>query len=327
MRSPFVVIGAAIMAFTVDKSLACTFLWVIPLLSVIVILIMKVTIPMYRSAQKALDTILSRVRENLRGVRVLRAFSLENDEKKAFHAETEHLKSIQTSSGRISALLNPLTYAIVNIAIAVILLEGRRRYDISLVEAGAIVAVVNYMSQVLVELIKLANLIVTISRAIASAKRIESVWCLQTVESKIDRAKKGVRTVLLMGAVSTFVIEAGYFAVGEFGLMLFTTDSEVLSIGVSMMRYIVPWYITYIAIELLSGAIRGAGKSLIPTLISVVGICVLRMIWIFVVPYINPTILGVLASYPFSWIVTSVLFIVYYFKGDIYNEKRKPRIA
>ena len=130
-----------------------------------------------------------------------------------------------------------------------------------------------------------------------------------------------------MGAVSTFVIEAGYFAVGEFGLMLFTTDSEVLSIGVSMMRYIVPWYITYIAIELLSGAIRGAGKSLIPTLISVVGICVLRMIWIFVVPYINPTILGVLASYPFSWIVTSVLFIVYYFKGDIYNEKRKPRIA
>ena len=144
---------------------------------------------------------------------------------------------------------------------------------------------------------------------------------------KIDRAKKGVRTVLLMGAVSTFVIEAGYFAVGEFGLMLFTTDSEVLSIGVSMMRYIVPWYITYIAIELLSGAIRGAGKSLIPTLISVVGICVLRMIWIFVVPYINPTILRVLASYPFSWIVTSVLFIVYYFKGDIYNEKRKPRIA
>ena len=128
-------------------------------------------------------------------------------------------------------------------------------------------------------------------------------------------------------AITTFVGEAGYFAVGEFGLMLFTTDSEVLCIGVSMMRYIVPWYITYIAIELLSGAIRGAGKSLIPTLISVVGICVLRMIWIFVVPYINPTILGVLASYPFSWIVTSVLFIVYYFKGDIYNEKRKPRIA
>lgn len=179
MRSPFVVIGAAIMAFTVDKSLACTFLWVIPLLSVIVFLIMKVTIPMYRSAQKALDKILSRVRENLRGVRVLRAFSLENDEKKAFHAETEHLKSIQISSGRISALLNPLTYAIVNIAIAVILLEGRRRYDISLVEAGAIVAVVNYMSQVLVELIKLANLIVTISRAIASAKRIESVFAIK----------------------------------------------------------------------------------------------------------------------------------------------------
>ena len=162
MRSPFVVFGAAIMAFTVDSQLASTFLWVIPLLSLIIFLVMRKTIPMYRDAQKALDKLLSRVRENLRGVRVLRAFSLEGEEK-----------------GRISALLNPLTYAIVNIAIAIILLEGREKYNLSLIEAGSIVAVVNYMSQMLVELIKLANLIVTISRAIASGKRIESVFRIE----------------------------------------------------------------------------------------------------------------------------------------------------
>ena len=155
MRSPFVVFGAAIMAFTVDSQLASTFLWVIPLLSLIIFLVMRKTIPMYRDAQKALDKLLSRVRENLRGVRVLRAFSLEGEEKKSFSGEAESLRSIQISSGRISALLNPLTYAIVNIAIAIILLEGREKYNLSLIEAGSIVAVVNYMSQMLVELIKL----------------------------------------------------------------------------------------------------------------------------------------------------------------------------
>ena len=140
---------------------------------------------------------------------------------------------------------------------------------------------------------------------------------------KIDRAKKGVRTVTLMAAVSTLVIEAGYFLIGRYGLMLFITDSVVLEIGVAIMKYIVPWYITYIAIELLSGAIRGAGKSLIPTLISVFGICVLRIVWIYVVPLFDNTIFGVLFSYPFSWVVTSLLFIIYYFKGNIYQMKKK----
>lgn len=140
---------------------------------------------------------------------------------------------------------------------------------------------------------------------------------------RIDRARKGVRTVMLMSIVSTFAIEAGYFLIGRYGLMLFITDSAVLDIGVAMLRYIVPWYITYIAIELLSGAIRGAGKSLIPTLISVVGICLLRIVWIIAVPSFNPTVTGVLASYPFSWVVTSVLFILYYWKGRIYEHKWK----
>ena len=136
---------------------------------------------------------------------------------------------------------------------------------------------------------------------------------------KIDRARKGVRTVTIMAAVSTLAIEAGYFLVGRYGLMLFITDSAVLEIGVSIMKYIVPWYITYIAIELLSGAIRGVGKSLIPTLISVFGICVLRIVWIYVSPAINPTLFGVLFSYPLTWVVTSLMFIIYYFKGNIYR--------
>ena len=139
---------------------------------------------------------------------------------------------------------------------------------------------------------------------------------------KIDRARKGVRTVVLMSAVSTLAIEAGYFLVGRYGLMLFITDSAVLEIGVSIMHYIVPWYITYIAIELLSGAVRGVGKSLIPTLISVFGICVLRIIWIYISPAVSPTLFGVLFSYPFSWIVTSLLFIIYYFRGHIYDIRK-----
>lgn len=140
---------------------------------------------------------------------------------------------------------------------------------------------------------------------------------------KIDRAKKGVRTVTIMSAISTFVIEAGYFIVGRYGLMLFITDSAVLEIGISIMHYIVPWYITYIAIELLSGAIRGVGKSFVPTLISVFGICVLRILWIYIVPVFDTSLFGVLFSYPFSWIVTSLLFIIYYFKGHIYETQKK----
>ena len=140
---------------------------------------------------------------------------------------------------------------------------------------------------------------------------------------KVDRARKGVKTVTIMSIISTLVIEAGYFLVGRYGLMLFITDSEVLEIGVSIMHYIVPWYITYIAIELLSGAIRGVGKSLVPTLISVFGICVLRVIWIYISPLISPTLFGILFSYPFSWVVTSMLFIIYYYKGNIYDSRKK----
>lgn len=179
MRSPFVVFGAAIMAFTVDSSLALAFAVVIPLLGLAVYLIMRRTVPMYRSVQGALDRILSRVSENLSGARVLRAFGKERDEEGEFSSDLSSLLSIQLRSGRISALLNPLTYAIINLAIAVLISAGRHRYDLGLIEVGAIVALVNYMSQILTELIKLANLIITISRAIASWRRIDSVFSIE----------------------------------------------------------------------------------------------------------------------------------------------------
>ncbi len=176
MRSPFVVFGAAIMAFTVDSSLALIFAGVIPVLGLVVFLIMRRTVPMYRSVQGALDKILGRVRENLSGIRVLRAFGKERSEEASFSSELSSLLGIQLSSGRISALLNPLTYAIINLAVAVLINAGKNRFSMNLIEVGAIVALVNYMSQILTELIKLANLIITISRAVASWKRIESVF-------------------------------------------------------------------------------------------------------------------------------------------------------
>ncbi len=179
MRSPFIVFGAAVMAFTVDSSLAVIFAVVIPVLGFVVFLLMRYTVPMYSRVQGALDKVLSRTRENLSGVRVLRAFGKERNEEKAYGADLEALRGLQMSSGRVSALMNPLTYVIINFAVAVLISCGRTRYNLGLAEAGTIVALVNYMSQILAELIKLANLIITIARAIASGKRIQAVFNLE----------------------------------------------------------------------------------------------------------------------------------------------------
>ena len=192
MRSPFVVFGAAIMAFTVDARLALVFAVVIPVLGLIVFLIMRKTVPMYRSVQGALDRILSRVRENLSGIRVIRAFGKEREEERDFSGDLASLMDLQPSSGRISALLNPLTYVIINLAIAVLISAGRARYGAGLIEIGGIVALVNYMSQILVELVKLANLIITISRAVASWRRIETVFRTEpSMTDKLDAAEEG----------------------------------------------------------------------------------------------------------------------------------------
>ena len=195
LRSPFVVIGAALMAFTVDSTLSWIFVIAIPVLSVIVAAIMSFTIPMYRKVQGALDRVLSRTRENLQGVRVLRAFGKEDDEVASFTEDLASLNDLQVRSGRVSALLNPLTYVVINLAIIAIIYAGRARYEASLIEIGAIVALVNYMNQILVELVKFANLLVTISRAIASGRRIEAVFSIKpSMEDTDDAVETGLDT-------------------------------------------------------------------------------------------------------------------------------------
>ena len=138
---------------------------------------------------------------------------------------------------------------------------------------------------------------------------------------RTDRARKGVRTCTMLSAAGTLIIEAAFLTIGTEILRLFTADPEVLDIGHDIIVCIVPWYISYIAIELLSGATRGVGKSLVPTVISLVGICMLRIIWIYMVPLLTPRLEGVLFSYPLTWVVTSLMFIIYYLKGHIYDRR------
>lgn len=210
MRSPFIVFGAAIMAFTVDSSLAVIFAIVIPLLGLFVYIIMKATIPMYRKVQGALDRITLRTRENLRGVRVIRAFGMEGREDELFLSDLASLNDLQIRSGRISALLNPISMLVINLSIAAIAAYGRVRYNASLIEVGAIVALVNYMSQILLELIKLANLIVLISRAIASAKRLESVFEMESsIKDGSEKEADGNAPAVAFSDVSLIYREGG----------------------------------------------------------------------------------------------------------------------
>ena len=175
MRSPFIVFGAMIMAFTVDVRASWIFAVLIPVLSVVVFGIMCGTIPLYRRVQARLDKVLGTARENLTGVRVIRAFGKEESEKQKFHTYTEELNRSQRFVGRISAIMNPATYAIVNIAIVVLIYCGALRVDTGDLTQGQVIALYNYMSQILIELIKLANLIITITKAVACGKRIQGV--------------------------------------------------------------------------------------------------------------------------------------------------------
>lgn len=183
LRSPFVVFGAMIMAFTVDVRSALTFAAVIPLLSVVVFGIMLITMPLYKKAQKGTDKLLTRTRENLAGVRVIRAFGNENEEISAFRGENDTLTLIQRRVGRISALMNPLTYVLINIAVLLLIHTGAVRVSEGNLTQGEVVALYNYMSQILVELIKLANLIISITKALASASRIADVLSIESTEN------------------------------------------------------------------------------------------------------------------------------------------------
>ena len=176
LRSPFIVFGAMIMAFTIDVKAALVFVAAIPLLSIVVFGIMVVTTPMYRKVQGGLDAVLGITRENLTGVRVLRAFNKEESERKRFEATNGALAQMQKAVGRLSALMNPVTYIIINGAVIALVWTGAWQVENGVITQGEGVALVNYMSQILVELIKLANLIVTITKAIACGNRIESIF-------------------------------------------------------------------------------------------------------------------------------------------------------
>lgn len=181
LRSPFIVFGAMIMAFTIDAKIALIFLIAIPVLAVIIFGIMKITSPLYRTVQERLDKILGITRENLTGVRVVRAFGKERLEAERFETANGLLNSMQLSVGRISALMNPLTYVVVNLATIAILNMGAFKINSGMLLSGDVVALVNYMSQILIELVKLANTVVLLSKALASLNRIEGV--LETAPS------------------------------------------------------------------------------------------------------------------------------------------------
>lgn len=176
LRSPFIVFGAAVMAFTVDVKAAIVFAVVIPILAVVVLGIMAVSMPLYRKVQAGLDGILGRTRQNLTGVRVIRAFDKEEAEKEDFNNENQILTNLQLLVGKISALTNPVTYIFLNVALVVLLYVGAIRVDGGLLTQGKVIALVNYMSQILVELIKLANTIVLSTKAVACGKRIQTVF-------------------------------------------------------------------------------------------------------------------------------------------------------
>lgn len=176
LRSPFIVIGAMVMAFTIDVPAALIFAVVIPALFVVVMAIVIVTIPMFQKVQKKLDAVLGITRENLSGVRVIRAFTREAEEVQEFDRRSDTLVHFQLFAGRISALMNPLTYVMINLALVALIYRGAIRVDTGHLTQAQVVALVNYMGQILVELIKFANLIITITKSIASGNRIQSVF-------------------------------------------------------------------------------------------------------------------------------------------------------
>ena len=188
LRSPFVVIGAMVMAFTVDSKAAITFAVVIPLLSIVVFGIMFSCIPLYKKVRAALDKVLCTSRESLTGARVIRAFCKEEEQVEEFRERNDSLTKIQEFTGRISALLNPLTCVIINIGIAVLIYKGAIRVEEGIITQGAVVALYNYMSQILVELVKFASLIISITKSVACAGRISAA--LETPAERIDGETK-----------------------------------------------------------------------------------------------------------------------------------------
>ena len=213
LRSPFVVFGAMIMAFTIDAQAALIFVGLIAVLCVVVFGIMLITMPMYKGVQGSLDRVTAATRQNLAGVRVLRAFCKEADEIAAFESRTADLMKKQNAAGRISALLNPLTFALVNLAVVWLVYDGAWKVENGVLTTGLVIALYNYMSQILVELVKMANLIVSMTKAAACAGRVAAVLDIQP-----DQPDGGLKPECLEGAVVFEDVTAHYEGAGEASL-------------------------------------------------------------------------------------------------------------
>lgn len=210
LRSPFVVFGAMIMAFTIDIQAALIFVGVIPILCIIVFGIMLMTMPMYKRVQAALDGVTSATRQNLSGVRVLRAFLMENKETESFQEKTQELTNRQLSAGGISALMNPVTFVIINTAVILLVRVGALKVEYGILTQGMVIALYNYMSQILVELIKMADLIINMTKAAACAGRVQSLLGLE------NEQQNGTKSAAQMdGSVEFCNVSACYSGAGE----------------------------------------------------------------------------------------------------------------
>ncbi len=215
LRSPFIVLGAMIMAFTIDVRAAFLFVGLIAVLSVVVAVIMRLNIPMLKRVQKGLDRITLLTRENLSGSRVIRAFCMEDKEREGFRSQNAEYIGIQLSAGHISALLNPLTFVIVNIAIIILIYTGALRVSTGALTQGKVIALYNYMSQILIELVKFANLIITINKALASAGRIAEVFSVNSSLSDGGRESSETDTAVEFDHVSFRYSENGDEALSD----------------------------------------------------------------------------------------------------------------
>ncbi|HIT35007.1 MAG TPA: ABC transporter ATP-binding protein [Candidatus Faecousia intestinigallinarum] len=212
LRSPFVVFGAMAMAFTIDAKAAMVFAVLIPVLCFVVFGIMLITMPMYRNVQQRLDGVTRATRQNLTGVRVLRAFGMEDEEVEAFAAQTQKLTKSQINAGRVAGLLNPLTFVIVNLAVIVLIYTGGLQVEMGVISQGMVIALYNYMSQILVELIKMANLIINMTKSAACANRVASL--LEIVPSQ----KNGRAETPLLGGVEFRDVSAKYPGASAYSL-------------------------------------------------------------------------------------------------------------
>lgn len=229
LRSPFIVLGAMVMAFTVDVKAALVFVVVIPLLSVVVFGVMLASIPLFKKVQSRLDDVTGITRENLTGVRVIRAFGKEQQEIEKFDTQTDALKAVQMAAAKVSALMNPMTCIIINGGLIVLIYVGALRVEMGILTQGQVVALVNYMSQILVELVKLANLIITVTKAVACGNRIQSVFeipaGMEEKEAQEQKAAPEENRKEAKGSVRFRQVSMGYHEGGEEALTDITFEA------------------------------------------------------------------------------------------------------